>query len=319
MATDFDININKFRNAEVLDQDNYYNREAQRLAVEQLKIWSGKEEEKPIPIQLTPQDKVKLDKYINRFENAIADKTYDFETEDKNETMLLPKEIIPIWNELVVWFSLNLGIRYKGYLDNFLASPANVEAVRQLADYAKQYETRDAPELLNLYNKLRTGVYERIPYAYTNISQNEDDRLIKQAKKQIGRDERKSKIEEKARVVYEAEALAAAAKAEADAKKAELEAALAAAATEEERKAIKKELKKERERIKRLEKKAAKTKEGGGRGLPRINYQQQYGEIMPPDFLDTPNNMASSNPSKVSAGIRTAGSVRPDFTLAGFN
>jgi chemotaxis protein histidine kinase CheA len=319
MATDFDININKFRNAEVLDQDNYYNREAQRLAVEQLKIWSGKEEEKPIPIQLTEGDKAKLDKYINRFENAIADKTYDFETEDKNETMLLPKEIIPIWNELVVWFSLNLGIRYKGYLDNFLASPTNVAAVKQLADYAKQYETRDAPELLQLYNKLRSGVYERIPYAYTNITQNEDERLIKQAKKKIKQEERQSKIEEKARVVYEEEAVAAAAKEEAAARKAELEEAAKSAATEEERKAAKKELKKERERIKRLEKKAAKTKEGGGRGLPRINYQQQYGNIMPPDFLDTPNNMASSNPSKVSAGLTTAGRVRPDFTLAGFN
>jgi hypothetical protein len=327
MATDFDININKFRNAEVLDQDNYYNREAQRLAVEQLKIWSGKEEEKKSPLQLTPQDKAKLDKYINRFENAIADKLYDFETEDTNETMTLPKEIIPVWNELVIWFSLNLGIRYKLYLDENLATEQNIDALKQLADYGAKYETRDATQLLQLYNNLRGNLYQRIPYAYTNITENEDERIESQAKRMLKTKKRGERVVDKANDIIELEI-----------KEQELEIAKLQADLNDDEEDVmalqeaidaikeKKAQIQDAPQIQPLQEKQPKRKyqkkekkEGGGRGLPRINYQQQYGEIMPPDFLDTPNNMASSNPSKVSAGIRTAGSVRPDFTLAGFN
>jgi hypothetical protein len=105
------IDINKFRNAEVLNEENLYNDGAQELARKLIETYAS-DNAKTNQIQPSPQIQKILDRYITGFLNSVVFqygllvKGEEFSTDD----------LITRWNALASFFKSDISPLYSYYV-----------------------------------------------------------------------------------------------------------------------------------------------------------------------------------------------------------
>jgi hypothetical protein len=156
------VNINKFRNDEILDQDNKYNKEAQELARKLIQTYQ-QDNQREIPDTLTPADKAQLDRYINGFKNALDDALREF-YEDTPRTNV--SDLINRYNFLVIYFNQNISRSFANYLNSNLQDTETLAKLNVIKDWAKNdlFSDRDAVD--KLVDNIRGGVLTRIPHVF---------------------------------------------------------------------------------------------------------------------------------------------------------
>ena len=194
------ININKFRNAEILNEDNKYNKMVQEA--ERKKLLAYKEEVE-IPNNLSPSDKNMIDRYAQGFLNQLDNYNSDF-FQRKPEKDL--RELISRWNFMVQWFNNNISPQFSQYLYRLIATPETKVKMNTMEQWAKDKEFTDVNEVIRLNEFLQKGIFQRIPHLLFSknvsiIPEGVETRLKKLEKKTR---KRKVELEEQKSIVEEA-------------------------------------------------------------------------------------------------------------------
>ena len=198
------VNINKFRNDEILDQDNKYNKEAQELARKLIQTYQ-QDNQKEMPDILSPADKAQLDRYINGFKNALDDALREF-YEDTPRTNV--SDLINRYNFLVIYFNQNISRSFATYLNSNLQDTETLAKLNVIQDWAENNLFSDRDAVDKLVNNIRAGVWTRIPHIFftqTDISQFTGEK--EQRKKEREQRKKKQLILKKQQDKLDAEAI----------------------------------------------------------------------------------------------------------------
>lgn len=160
------IDINKFRNAEVLNEDNLYNEGAQELARKLIQTYAS-DNAKTNQVQPNPQVQKVLDKYITGFLNSVVFqyglmvKGEEFSTDD----------LITRWNALATFFKADINPLYSYYV----ADKIDKDIVARIKDLKEFNQRADDDGNLTynvnntamdlLYRYALNGVIRAIPYS----------------------------------------------------------------------------------------------------------------------------------------------------------
>ena len=176
------IDINKFRNAEILDEENLYNEGAQELARKLIQTYAS-DDAKTNQIQPPPQTQKILDRYITGFLNSVVFqygllvKGEEFSTDD----------LITRWNALASFFKTDINPLYSYYVvdkidKDIVARIEDLKEFNQRADDEGNltYNVNNTAMDL-LYRYALNGVIRVIPYSLIynkdEISQRRLDRI----------------------------------------------------------------------------------------------------------------------------------------------
>jgi len=175
------LDINKFRTAEILDQDNRFNREVQEMALKQIQTWSQDTAEDPSQKTLSPQEQNALDRRIQFIKNLVQEylqEWYDVpETEERFDytprTNVSP--LIKSWNDLVIYFKTFINPIFKSYLDTELQDQDFLNQVGDLVSLGERSDFSDLDKLKEFENNVSNGVYQLIKHLYkpSNLAKEE--------------------------------------------------------------------------------------------------------------------------------------------------
>tara|TARA_R110000868_G_scaffold29555_4_gene109941 strand:+ start:178 stop:1077 length:900 start_codon:yes stop_codon:yes gene_type:complete len=154
-------NINQYRTAEILDEENKYKREIMRNYERQMKLWSGDDADKVEARNvMTDEDKYKLSVFIQNFKNELDGNVEDFynlSDETTNTGKLLSK-----WNAFVNFYKTNIDKSFKPYVDSLLSSSDVLRKIRIVSEMANSEDFTDKVEVIQLYTNLLKQNYEAV-------------------------------------------------------------------------------------------------------------------------------------------------------------
>jgi hypothetical protein len=156
------IDINKFRNKEILNEDIRYYKGSNELARKLIQTYAN-DNARSEDIVPPPQEKAILDKYLTGFLNAVV---FQYGNVARGQSYSV-EELISRWNNLTGFFVSNINPLYSFYVvDKF--SNDIVSRVEALSRFSRRGDADDAGvngdaiELLLRY--VRNGVLRPIPY-----------------------------------------------------------------------------------------------------------------------------------------------------------
>ena len=195
------ININKFRNAEILNEDNKYNKMVQEA--ERKKLLAYKEEVE-IPNNLSPSDKNMIDRYAQGFLNQLDNYNSDF-FQRKPEKDL--RELISRWNFMVQWFNNNISPQFSQYLYRLISTSETKVKMNTMEQWAKDKEFTDVNEVIRLNEFVQKGIFQRIPHLLFSKETGIIPEKVENKLKKLGRKTLKRKQEEEQQKLIVEEAL----------------------------------------------------------------------------------------------------------------